>query len=229
MDIGKSFGYVFEDENWVTKVLIGGVLNLVPILNFAATGYELQVLKKVAAAEERPLPEWRDFGNLFVKGLLVTIAGLIYAIPLLLLVGVTALLSALSSTGASAGTSSGDALAAILAIFAFAMGFLAVVYGLLIALWLPAATVNYALLGDFGAFFRLGEIWSFVSGNLGGYIVALVVFGLASIIAVLVGGLLCFVGTAFTGFWAMLVFAHLFGQLAHGSRAAAANPPALAI
>ena len=32
MDIGKSFSFVFEDKKWIEKILIGGILMLVPIL-----------------------------------------------------------------------------------------------------------------------------------------------------------------------------------------------------
>jgi len=44
MDIGKTFTYVFEDEDWVKKVLIGGVINLIPIVGFFFTaGYMLEM------------------------------------------------------------------------------------------------------------------------------------------------------------------------------------------
>ena len=32
MDIGKAFSYVFEDEGWISKVLIGGLLIWIPIV-----------------------------------------------------------------------------------------------------------------------------------------------------------------------------------------------------
>ncbi len=38
MDIGKSFTYMFEEDKWVEKVLIGGLLCLIPIVNFFAIG-----------------------------------------------------------------------------------------------------------------------------------------------------------------------------------------------
>ena len=31
MDIGKAFSFVFDDEQWVTSILIMGLLILVPI------------------------------------------------------------------------------------------------------------------------------------------------------------------------------------------------------
>jgi hypothetical protein len=206
MDIGKSFGYVFEDEKWVTKVLIGGVLNLIPIVNLVNVGYALRTLRNVAAGAERPLPEWDDFGDYFVKGLLVAVGILIYAIPVLLV----SVLSAI--VGALAGGNS-DVTSGLLGLCTAGLACIGSLYGLALALWLPAALVRYAMSGEFGAFFRFGEIWGFISRNLGAYIVALIVAWLASLVAGIVGGILCGVGVLFTSFWAMLVAAHLLGQL----------------
>jgi len=36
MDFGKAVSFTFDDPDWITKVAIGGVVTLVPILNFAA-------------------------------------------------------------------------------------------------------------------------------------------------------------------------------------------------
>lgn len=32
MDVGRAITYVFQDKGWITKVLIGGVLFIIPIL-----------------------------------------------------------------------------------------------------------------------------------------------------------------------------------------------------
>ena len=34
MDIGKAFSFVFEDERWVSKVLLGGLFMIIPIVNY---------------------------------------------------------------------------------------------------------------------------------------------------------------------------------------------------
>jgi len=48
MDIGRSFKFMFEDEGWITKILIGGILGLIPIVNFVIYGYQLEVIKNVS-------------------------------------------------------------------------------------------------------------------------------------------------------------------------------------
>lgn len=212
MDVARSYGYVFDDENWIVKVLIGGLLNLIPIVNLVTTGYSLQALRNVAEGRELPLPEWSDFGDYFVRGLLVVVAAFIYGIPLALLS-----LISLGFFGLN-----GDRGVGSLAVCGAALACLASVYLLLLLLWLPAAVARYALAGDFGAFFRFDEIGRLITRDVGGYIVALLAALLAAIIAGIVGGILCGVGAAFTSFWAGLVFAHLFGQFAR--RSAGATP-----
>ena len=218
MDIGKSFGFVFEDEKWVTKVLIGGVLNLIPVVNLANVGYSLRTLKNVAAGAERPLPDWDDFGDFFVKGLLVAVGALIYSIPLLLLLAMSAIVTALAGGGDQ------ETLAGVAALCSVGLACVESLYGLVLALWLPAALIEYARAGEFGAFFRFGDIWSTVARNLGNYVVALVVAWLASLVAGIVGAILCGVGVLFTGFWATVVSAHLLGQVARESTAVAPAP-----
>jgi hypothetical protein len=85
MDIGSSFTYMFEDESWIKKILIGGIVSLVPIVNFAALGYVVEVIRNVRDGRPTPLPEWDDFGQYFMNGLWLAIIGLVYSIPFLLL------------------------------------------------------------------------------------------------------------------------------------------------
>ncbi|MCL6432175.1 MAG: DUF4013 domain-containing protein [Anaerolineae bacterium] len=207
MDVGRAYGYVFDDDNWIVKVLIGGLLNLIPIVSLVTTGYALRALRNVADGRELPLPEWSDFGDYFVRGLLVALAALIYGIPLGLLI-----ILSLGFFGLN-----GDRGAGPLALCGTGLACLASVYFVLLLLWFPAAVARFALAGDLGAFFRFDEIGRFITRDTGAYIVALLAALLASLIAGIVGGILCGVGVAFASFWAGLVFAHLFGQVARAS------------
>lgn len=75
--------------------------------------------------------------------------------------------------------------------------------------------------GKLKAFFRFGEIFSYITSNLGNYIIALLVSLVASFAAGF-GTILCFVGVIFTSFWAYLVSAHLLGQVYRQAQASAA-------
>lgn len=212
MDIGKSFSYVFDDERWVQKVVIGGLLLLasfIPLVNIftalVVAGYTIRVIKNVSDGRERPLPEWDDWGGDWVKGALVVVAGLIYALPALIVAGIAAIVAAVS-TGQS-----GD-LQGFAQVCFLGLQCLIWIWALLVGLWMPAATIRYAREGRFGAMFEFGPLWTFIRSNVGDYIVAVLVGMLAQIVASF-GVILCIIGVFLTALWGMLVQAHLFGQV----------------
>ena len=216
MDIGRSFTYMFEDQDWLKKILIGGVVNLIPIVNFASTGYFIEALRNTAEGRELPLPEWDDFGGKFMKGLMAGIAGFIYALPIMLFMGIVFGLTA----AVAAAVADEDTAAAVVTACSGIGYCLMFVYMILLMLILPAATIRYTLTEQFGAFFRFGDIIAFIKANIGGYIIALLVALVASLIAQIVGGIACGIGILFTLMWAMLVGANLLGNLAREAQPA---------
>ena len=213
MEIGKAFTYVFDDESWITKILIGGILGIIPIVNFAVLGYTVETLRNVTQGMERPLPEWSEFGGKFVKGLVMCIIGFIYTIPIWLLMG--CVWTALLAVGG--GNGKGEDLIALLL---FPLYCILGLYGLVLAILSPAILIKYAVTGDLTSAFRFGELFGLISGNLGNYIVALILAWVANVIAGF-GVIACGVGWFFTSFWACLVMAHLYGQLHRASVATA--------
>jgi hypothetical protein len=213
MEIGKAFTYVFDDESWISKVLIGGILGIIPIVNFAVFGYVVETIRNVAQGLEKPLPEWSEFGDKFVKGLIVFIIGFIYAIPIWLLMG--CLWVALLAVGGGNGNGE-DLIALIMLPFYCILG----LYGLVLAILSPAILVKYAVTGELGSAFHFGELFRLITGNLGNYIIAILLTWVAGLIAGF-GIIACGVGVLFTGFWSYLVMAHLYGQLHRASVATA--------
>ena len=215
MDIGRSFKFMFEDEGWITKILIGGILGLIPIVNFVIYGYQLEVIKNVSQDQDLPLPDWDDFGGKFIKGLMVVIASFIYSLPLIL-VGVVYFVVMMIVGGGAASTGSEDMSGAAGGVFAicsiafYCVAFLysVIVYGFI---FIPGV-MRYAEEEEFGAFFKFGENLRVATSNLGSYIVMLLVIMLAGIVAEVVGVIACGIGILFTIFWAILVSGHLFGQ-----------------
>ena len=79
-----SFKRPFADAK---KFLIGAVLSLIPIVNLLAIGYYIKLSKTAAKAKPSfKLPEWENWSDLFVKGLLSVIINLIYALPAIILI-----------------------------------------------------------------------------------------------------------------------------------------------
>ena len=78
---------LFGHPKWVPKVLIGGALSFIPILNIFAFGYLLEYSRRLRTNRDWELPEWKELnaGLLFSNGLqlLLIILGY-FAIPTLL-------------------------------------------------------------------------------------------------------------------------------------------------
>jgi hypothetical protein len=154
------------------------------------------------ASEPRPLPEWSDLGDKFVKGLVLSVVAVVYMLPVILLACL------LGSVLLVAGNGGEDAMRGAI-LCTQCLWFL---WGLLVSAVFPAAVVRYAQTGEFSAAFRFGEIFSLIAANVGNYVVVVLLGWVASAIAGF-GVLLCIVGVFFTSFWSYLVMAHLWGQL----------------
>lgn len=211
MDIAKSFTYVFDDEEWVSKLLIAAVISLVSpfvlgIPYLLILGYTVEIVRNVRRGEPRPLPKWDNLGDKFRDGLMLFIAFLVYSLPILIILCPFIVIAI--ATGDS--QSAQDTLGILWACFAC----LVFLWGIVVALVTPALYVRLAETGELGALFRFGDIFSFTVNNIGSVIVAIVVGWVASLLASIVGLVLCGIGLIVTTPWATLVIAHLYAQVA---------------
>ena len=215
MDIGKAITYAFDDDRWVVKLLIGAGLMLLSFLIVPAIivqGYLVKIVRNVMDGVEKPLPEWEDWGKLFMDGLNLTIAGLVYTAPIWLLMCCGGLLFL------PAGFTEGDTaemMAAAGSISFLLVACLAMILGVLIALLYPALTVQYAKEDNLAACFRFSEVIGMTRDNIGDVIVALLVlFGVGLVLGLL--GIIPIIGWIFAilaSFYTTVVSGHLFGQL----------------
>lgn len=214
MDIGKAFTYVFDDPNWIQKIVIGGIVLFIPIVNFAAIGYMLNALRNVAEGQVTPLPEWGDFGNHFMRGLYAFIGMLIYFLPLIIVVCCIGIVTAVlgSSTSQTGTDGSSNNLAGVAGIIILCLECIAGLYAFVAGVTLYAPLTRFAMSAN-----QLSVFWDFrnnlelIQKNAGAYILALIIGFVASFVAGF-GTILCIIGVLFTSFWAQLVYAHLFGQ-----------------
>lgn len=229
MDFMKALQYPFEDEEWMTKVLIGVLITLVPILNFASFGYLTEIIRGVAHGEERPLKSWDNLGDFFMKGLYYMIAGLVY-------VGVPMIIGFIIMTPIGflpllAGESD-EALAALGTVTGLGMGCVALlmlIVSLVTGFLLTAGLLRFSTGSqELREFFQFKENWDLLRNNLGTFIIAyLYILGASIVISLIVmcvmailgwipciGQLASFVIGLPLSFYITLFMGHIFGQAA---------------
>jgi hypothetical protein len=182
MDYGLAFRYLFNDKRRVQKLLLGGLIMLVPILNFVIGGYLIQVIKNIRDKLEYPLPEWgEEFGARWVKGLLLYVIMFIYMIPLFVLqmipimIIIPTMITTIS-TGIVAGANQNavpEALAPIFGGIVGAMGFIYViafiifflisfVYILAFNYFINSVVTRFAITGEFKEAFNFKELFNYI-------------------------------------------------------------------
>src|SRR5665648_965546 len=168
MDVGRSFTYMLQQPGGLVMLIIGGLLMFVPIIGWAfVAGYIIRTMRQVAAGSDS-LPEWTDWGQLLVSGLLVWVGSLIYEIP--------GFIMGRFGTGGS---------------------ILQTLWGLVVFIVLPAALVRFAVSDNFGAFFDFDAIFAFIQTNSSNYILAVIVAFVTGFLAMF-GLILLIVGVVFT-------------------------------
>ena len=199
MEIGEiiSDAIKFPSQKW-SKVVILGIILIIPIVNFIGAGYLFRILKATLAGIDE-LPDFDEVGELFIDGLKILVVGIVYAIPVVI---IGAIVSIILGLGAQATTvSSFD-------MFAIVAGSLVyVIIAIIIGLIESIAIANMALYeGDLGAAFKFSEImerisligwgkyivWYIIMVLLGAVVYAvaagitIVTFGIGIIVAILV-------------------------------------------
>ena len=217
MDIGKAFTYIFDDEDWLTKVLLGGLFSLLSGILIGIpfiVGYFLETLKNVYLGQPRPLPNWGDgMGAMFAKGIKAMVGILIWSLPIIVLSCVFAAISGpLSAALPSGNSSAGQGAAGLFVAVSLCFNCLIILYSLALTVMMPAALMKFAVDENLSAFWAFRDLFSFISRNLSNYIIAIIVYWVASFVAGF-GVILCIIGVFATTFWSMLVSAHLFGQV----------------
>lgn len=207
-DFVKPFTFVFDDKDWLKKILLGGVFYLLCFLIvgfFFLGGYMARLIRNVVAGVPNPLPEWDDLGEYFGEGLRLAAIGVIYMLPVLIGAAVFIVPGAIMAGGDS------DVMRNVGGGLMSCVWCVLVPISLALSFFLPAAMLRAIVTQRFGAAFEFGEIWNFIRSNFVNYLLAFVVHIIANFASQL-GILLLCIGVIFTAFWSMVVAGHGFGQ-----------------
>ncbi len=206
VDYGNAFKKPFQD---ITKLVIGIVLMILPIVNFLSLGYFIETTKKTLN-NDTSLPEWTNWGQLFINGLLSAVIGFIYMIPATIIMFIAfapifgiitgAVMGGGDPTVALAGALAGAGVLLMIGLLVF----------LLTVFLLPMAIVYFAK-GGFGNAFNIGGIIkSCLTSN---YIVSWIIIAVVTIILTLVLGIIPFIGLAIAGFYLGIIEYTIFAQV----------------
>lgn len=209
VDFGRAFQFFFEDPEWQKKTLMGSLFVLLTMILVGGpflAGYGMQVLRRTARGESRPLPEWDDYGKYFMDGLQAVGLYLCYFVAALLIPGAIGCVSAL--VGGAAGNS-GDGIAGLGIMFAYLMLF---VLMLPLTVYLPSAFIRMTILERFSAGFEFRENIDLIKRGPGNYFIALAIYIVTQFIANLAIYLCCLPYFP-AAFWAICVGAWAMGEV----------------
>jgi len=201
VDFGKAFTYIFDDENWFDKLIVPVLVSLIPFIGqITLLGYVLRTVKNVAEGVAEPLPTFK-FGEDLGRGFRYLYIGLVYALPIIILGLLVFIPVRISET-------SSWVLPTILGIL---LGGLGLAYALLMFLFQPIMTANFAVKDTFASAFEFKEFIRRFRNNITAWLLVLAGLIVASFIAPL-GGIFFFIGALITGAYTQFMVAHLQGQ-----------------
>lgn len=212
MDFAKPFSFVFEDQNWLKKLAIAGLITLIPIVGFMyLLGWGLEITRQLIRKEPVLLPD-TDFSKYLTRGLKAFVIGLVYSIPSIILQIPTQISNFMTSTSASYDDGSGVVTGSLYVVILCA-SLLNLVYSLILMFVMPAA-YNLFLVNEeeISAGFRLGEIFAMIKKVPVAFLLVLV----GTIIASFIGGLgviACIIGLLITIPYSTLIMSHFYGQV----------------
>lgn len=228
MNIGKSFSFPFEDKQWISKLGLGAVITLVPILNFAWTGYIVQLTRNVMNNEQEPLPTWDDIGKKLTEGLILALAGLVYFLPLLIVICLPMSIMIVPALMSGSGDMQdvANAIAGAGGILFICLSCVFALYALALSVIYPAILIVFSREGTFASCFKFREVFNLIGKNTSTFFTAWIIgaaagfgVGLAAGFAQLILNLIPCLGqiaslilTFGIMTYTSVVYTHLFGQ-----------------
>ncbi|QRN84512.1 DUF4013 domain-containing protein (plasmid) [Chloroflexota bacterium] len=205
MNFGLSFSYIFDDQDWFKKMLLPALCLLIPVVGWMVTvGWALKVTRNVIDGVEKPLPDI-DFGNDILRGFFAFLISFVYSLPVTLITSIGGWVDGWHMFN-------NDMAMWGYGIFAGAFGLVAFATGLVTSFLSLGAVANYIAKDDFGAAFRLAEVWKLLMNNIGDWVIVALGTVLAVGIIGPLGTVACVIGVILTLTFGVAVMGHLMGQ-----------------
>jgi len=209
MEFGKAFSFVFQDEEWLKKAAIMGLVALIPFVGwFVLYGWGMQIALKVIRREPDPLQLPRlEFGNQLSLGFKAFLVQIVYSIPMIIFMLPISIVSVVGESSSM----DADTLGIVLGVTGCLCGGLALIYAIVMSFMLPMATGRFLDHGTVGAGLKFAEVFKLVKAAPVPDLLAILGSALASMIGSL-GTIGCGVGVLLTMPYAVAISGHLYAQ-----------------
>lgn len=190
------------------KLLLGLVFSILPIVNFISSGYQLECCRS-AYKNKSGLPEWKNYGELFIRGILNGVIWIIYSIPVMI-VFFYVIGSSLFSIADLYSTDTTAFLAELIRTVGYSL-IAIILLGLLTTYVCYYASVRFAMNYKFKEAFQFKEILNGVFTKE--YFLAWLVAGIYTLIIGLLLGIIPFIGSGIASFITGVTFMTLLGKV----------------
>ncbi len=164
--LAAAWDDIIHSEGWFGKMLLLGLISIVPILNFVVLGYAMKWARQLPLGEVKPMPKQIFADGAFVNGFYAFVYGLVIGIVLGIGCGILAFIPLLGALAS-------------------------VVLSVLVALFSYLAFVRIGIADSLGAGFDISQIWDAFKKDLGalfcaGFLPQLIIGAIATVLVVII-------------------------------------------
>ncbi len=206
MNYSLAFSFVKDEKDWIQKLLITGLIALIPIVGILyVAGWLFEISRRVMNHEAEILPEV-NFSKYISVGFKACVISFVYMLPCTVLNAFSSL-----SNNILSGSNS-DAITFIRVSISCGFGLLGTILGIALSLILIAAYIRFLDSYEISSAFNFSAVWKIFTSSTKDIFILWLFNILAAIIAS-VGVIFCFIGIVFTVPYASATWGHLLGQL----------------
>lgn len=206
MNYSRAFSYVFEDKNWLSKILIAGLISLIPIIGqIYLFGWMVEIVRRTKAGRTDILPT-THFTYFLTLGLKVFVVCLIYSIPVIILSCILGLMNT------SVENSDSSMITVIFTGVGCLGSILTFVVHVAVSLLGTYGIIKLAETDQIKACLDFNDAFNTIKDNLGTFIIVELLALVAGLIQS-AGIILCFVGAILTVPYGVAIMGNLVGQL----------------
>jgi hypothetical protein len=186
MDIPRAFEYIFNDPQWVSKLLVTCVITffafattplLIGLAGWAVLlGYQIALISNMRAGLQHPLPRWDDISEYFSTGGQALVGAIVYMLPVILVGSCIATMGVMFASNDGAGLITLISLCCLLP--------LALITGLLFIPMYGLALGRFTENPSVSVFFQFSSLFNelrgkrqIVIGYVVGYVILSLIFG----------------------------------------------------